>query len=138
MAKAQRGKAKAATRAKKATSKPKTSMATTAIRVGKKPFTKSEFVTCIAEQTGLSRKDIGAVLESMRDVINAHLSKRGPETFALPGLFKIVVVNKPAQPARWGINPFTGEKTKFKAKPATRKVKIRPLKGLKEMAAKAA
>ncbi|HET9843360.1 MAG TPA: HU family DNA-binding protein [Gammaproteobacteria bacterium] len=108
------------------------------IQVGKKPYTKSELIRTIAEQTGLNRKHIQAVLESMSSIINAHLKKHGPESFSLPGLFKIMVVNKPATPARWGVNPFTGEKMKFKAKPATRKVKIRPLKGLKEMATKAA
>jgi hypothetical protein len=46
---------------------------------------------------------------------------------------KLVVQRKPATKARRGINPFTGEETIFKAKPARNVVKIRPLKNLKDM-----
>ncbi|MHC4995831.1 MAG: HU family DNA-binding protein, partial [Planctomycetota bacterium] len=62
-----------------------------------------------------------------------NLKKSGPQTFTIPGLAKIVVQRKPATRARKGINPFTGEETVFKAKPARNVVKVRPLKGLKDM-----
>ena len=52
----------------------------------------------------------------------------------LPRLMKIVVVQKPAVPAHTGINPFTKQPMTFKAKPARRVVRVRPLKALKEMA----
>ncbi len=100
----------------------------------KKPPTKTEIYASIAESTGLSKKDVGAVFEALNDEIGKALSKKGPQTFTLPGLCKIVVQNKPATPAREGINPFTGEKTMFKAKPARNVVKVRPLKKLKDMA----
>ena len=99
----------------------------------KKPPTKTEIYASIAEATELSKKDVGAVFDALNDEIAKALSKKGPQTFTLPGLCKIVVQNKPATPAREGINPFTGEKTMFKAKPARNVVKVRPLKKLKDM-----
>lgn len=98
-----------------------------------KPPTKTEIYTNIAESTGLSKKDVGAVFDALNDEIAKALSKKGPQTFTLPGLCKIVVQNKPATPEREGTNPFTGEKTIFKAKPARNVVKVRPLKKLKDM-----
>jgi len=103
------------------------------IVVGKKAFTKSQFVSTISEQSAVSKKEVELVLSSVSKVINAHLKKQGPRTFSWPGLFKIVVVKKPATPERWGVNPFTKEKMKFAAKPASLKVRVRPLKALKEM-----
>jgi nucleoid DNA-binding protein len=105
------------------------------VSVGSKPFTKSQLIATICDHTGVSRKEVVGVLESISHVINAHVSKQGPGIFSLPGLFKIQVVKKPATKARQGINPFTGETMMFKAKPASRRIKIRPLKQLKSMAA---
>jgi nucleoid DNA-binding protein len=105
------------------------------VSVGSKPFTKSQFISTLSEHTGISRKDAGNVLATVSKVIGAHLGKGGPAIFSWPGLFKMKIVKKPATKSRKGINPFTGEPTIFKAKPASRKVKILPLKGLKEMAA---
>lgn len=104
------------------------------ISVGNKPFTKSEFVSTIAEHTELNRKEITNVMNVISEIIAAHVKKRGPAAFSWPGLFKMKTVTKPATKAREGTNPFTGEKMMFKAKPASRKVKILPLKQLKEMA----
>ena len=98
-----------------------------------KPMTKSEIVTGIAEATGLAKKDVGAVFEAMSDQIKKSLGKRGPGGYTVPGLMKLTVQRKPATKARKGINPFTGEETMFKAKPARNVVKIRPLKNLKDM-----
>lgn len=105
------------------------------ISVGNKPFSKSEFISAIADRTGVPRKYVQLVMGAIAEVIEAHLQKQGPETFAWPGMFKIQVIKKPATKARKGINPFTGEEMIFKAKPASRKVKVRPLKQLKQMAA---
>jgi len=66
-------------------------------------------------------------------LIEKNLKPRGPGIFNMPGLFKIKVNKKPAKKARKGINPFTGEETMFKAKPAHKVVKITPLKALKDM-----
>jgi len=100
---------------------------------GKKPPTKTEIYSNISESTGISKKDVGAIFDALNDEIARALSKKGPQSFTLPGLCKIVVQNKPATPAREGVNPFTGEKTMFKAKPARNVVKVRPLKKLKDM-----
>jgi nucleoid DNA-binding protein len=105
------------------------------LSVGNKPFTKTQFVGAISEQTGLSRKEVNSVLDVISDIIAVHLKKNGPSAFSWPGILKMKVVKKPATKARKGINPFTGEPTVFKAKPASRKVKVLPLKQLKEMAA---
>jgi nucleoid DNA-binding protein len=100
---------------------------------GVKPMTKSEIVSGIADKTGLAKKDVNAVFEVMGTQIKKSLGKSGAGTYTVPGLMKLVVVRKPATKARKGINPFTGEETMFKAKPARNIVKIRPLKNLKDM-----
>jgi len=106
-----------------------------AISVGRKPFSKSELISTLCEQTGVARKEIVSVMNAIPEVIKAHLYKSGPEMFTWPGLFKIVIVKKPATKAREGISPFTGEMMTFKAKPASRRIKVRALKQLKGMVA---
>jgi nucleoid DNA-binding protein len=95
---------------------------------------KTQMLTRIAETTELSRKQVQAVLDELTNIIEGHIKKKGVGEFVLPGLLKITTVKKPATKARKGINPFTGEETTFKAKPASTSVKVRPLKKLKEMA----
>ena len=97
------------------------------------PLSKSQLLGTIAEGTGLTRKEVASVIDELSEVIHRHLKKRGAGTFTMPGLMKIKTQRKPATKARKGINPFTGEETIFKAKPARTVVKIQPLKGLKEM-----
>ena len=100
----------------------------------KKPPTKSEIYTTIADDTGLTKKDVAAVFESLSGQIKKNLGGRaGPGLFTVPGLLKMRVVKKPATKARKGINPFTGEEMMFKAKPASKTVKVAALKGLKDM-----
>jgi nucleoid DNA-binding protein len=96
-------------------------------------YSKTQMVTHIADATELSRKQVSAVMDELSSIIEGHISKKGCGDFVLPGLMKIVTVKKPARKARKGINPFTGEETMFKAKPASIQVKIRPLKKMKEM-----
>lgn len=103
----------------------------TAIR---EPFTKARLIAAIAEDTGLTRKDIAAVFESLAHLMHRHLKKRAAGVFTLPGLAKFTVSTKKATKERRGINPFTGEETTFAAKPTQRIVRIRALKGVKEMA----
>jgi nucleoid DNA-binding protein len=98
-----------------------------------KPATKSEVLASIAATTQLSRKQVASVFEALAGVIKTAVGKKGPGVFALPGLLKIVVVQKPAVPARLGINPFTQQQQMFKAKPARKVIKVRPLKALKDM-----
>lgn len=105
----------------------------TAVKTPSKPMSKSEIVSGIAEATELTRKQVSAVFETIAGQIKKSLGRSGPGAYTVPGLMKLVVVRKPAVPARKGINPFTGEETMFKAKPARNVVKIRPLKNLKDM-----
>lgn len=100
----------------------------------KDPFTKTQILSTISENTGLARKDVSAVLDELSNLIHRHLKKRGAGQFTVPGLMKIKTLRKPATRARKGVNPFTGEEAMFKAKPARTMVKIQPLKGLKDMA----
>ncbi|MEM7229913.1 MAG: HU family DNA-binding protein [Planctomycetota bacterium] len=115
---------------KKSTTRKKTTRRTAA---ADKPRTKSQIYTAISEETGLTRREIGEVFESMSAIIKKDLGRSGPGAFTVPGLMKIVKQHKPRRAARKGINPFTGEEQMFKAKPAHNVVKIRALKNLKEM-----
>ena len=97
-----------------------------------KPSTKSEIYSYISERTSLKKKEVGAVFDALSGIMARDL-KRGAGAFNVPGLMKIKAVHKPAVPERSGINPFTKEETTFKAKPARNVIKVRPLKGLKDM-----
>lgn len=99
----------------------------------KKPPTKSEVFGTIADQTELSKRQVSSVFDSLGGVIKKNLGSRGPGVFTLPGLCKLTVKKKPASKARKGRNPFTGEDITIKAKPASKVVRVRPLKALKEM-----
>ena len=81
------------------------------------------------------RDRVNTVLDELNTLIERSIKKRSVGEFTIPGVMKITTVKKPARKARKGINPFTGEETVFKAKPASIAVKIRPLKKLKEYAA---
>ncbi len=94
------------------------------------PRTKSGVLDAVAAATGLQRKQVGKVLSALAALVSSDMAKHGG--FTLPGLAKMKVVKKPATKARKGINPFTKEPTIFKAKPARKIVKIRPLKALKD------
>jgi DNA-binding protein HU-beta len=100
----------------------------------KKAPTKSEIYAQIVEDTGLSKKDVAAVFDSLSSQIKKSLGGRnGSGLFTVPGLLKMRVVKKPATKARKGVNPFTGQEMMFKAKPASKTVKVAALKGLKDM-----
>jgi len=105
----------------------------TAAKAAAKPPTKAQLLSKIADETGLTRKDVDAVFESLNAEIKRNIGRRGPGVFNVPGLLKIKTVKKPATKSRKGINPFTGEEITIKAKPARKAVKVQPLKGLKEM-----
>jgi len=99
-----------------------------------KAATKSEILTNISTATELSRKQVASVLDALAQEIKAAVGKKGPGVFAVPGLMKITVIQKPATKARKGINPFTKEEQMFKAKPARKVIKVRALKALKDFA----
>jgi nucleoid DNA-binding protein len=127
--------------AKKAVAKKKKAPAKKAAAPAKKAtalkakLTKSHILASISESTELTKKQVASVLTELETLIERSIKKRSVGEFTLPGLMKVTTVKKPAKKARKGINPFTGEETMFKAKPASIAVKIRPLKKLKEFAA---
>jgi nucleoid DNA-binding protein len=118
--------------AKKAVAAPKVAAPKKAGAAVTTKLTKSQVLTTIAETTELTRKQVSAVFDELESLIERSVGKKGLGEFTLPGLLKIITVKKPAKKARKGINPFTGEETVFKAKPASVAVKVRPLKKLKE------
>jgi len=95
-------------------------------------MTKSQLMASIAEATKLPKRQVAGVVESLSEHIIRHLKPKGIGKFTLPGLAKFTTVSKPARKARKGVNPFTGEEIMIKAKPASRGVRIRPLKALKD------
>lgn len=103
----------------------------TAIR---RPYTKAKLIAAIAEETGLSRREVLAVFDSLTGLMHRHLKKRGAGEFTLPGLAKFKVSVRKATRARKMRNPATGEEMVVAAKPARRMVRIRALKALKDMA----
>jgi len=97
-----------------------------------KLMSKSKLILTIVEEHSnkLTRKDVKEVLESLANVGYKELKKTG--AFLVPGFAKFIVVRKPATKARKGVNPFTKEPMVFKAKPARKVLKARPVKAAKD------
>lgn len=120
--------------AKKSTKKTTAKKTTKKAATEKKPPTKSQLFGDLAERTGLQKKQVSQVFDELQDIIGKNLSGRNaPGQFTLPGLAKMTVKKKPATKQRKGRNPFTGEEITIAAKPASKTVKVRPLKNLKEL-----
>ena len=105
----------------------------------KKPFkpapaskrrSRGDVIKQIAAATDLKTGKVREVFEALTSLIAADLSKKGAGEFNFNGLMKLKTVNKPATSARKGRNPFTGEEIMIKAKPASRKVRVRALRTL--------
>ena len=101
----------------------------------KEPLSKSALMRLISETTDISKKQVVHVFDTLTEIVEKCIKTGGPGVFVLPGLVKFRTLKKPARPARKGINPFTGEQIMIKAKPASRVVKVKPLKKLKELVA---
>ena len=101
----------------------------------KKPLTKTEVIANIVATTELSKKDVTAVIDALTDEIKKSFDKKGAKAFVLPGLIKIDLKEVKKQPAKKGVkNPLTGEIYDRPAKPAHKKIRVRALKALKDMA----
>lgn len=101
----------------------------------KKPRSKSDTFSTIAAHTDLSRKQVASVFETMTRIMENDL--KSVKVFQVPGLMKVIRVDKPASKAMKKPNPFKpGEMMTVKAKPARKTVKVRPLKALKALVAK--
>lgn len=103
---------------------------TTALR---EKMSKTQIMTHLATETGLTRAQVGSVMDELEVLIMRHVKKRAVGEFTLPGLMKISAARRPATKKRMGRNPATGEEIEIAAKPATTVVRVRPLKRLKEM-----
>ncbi|AMR81345.1 MULTISPECIES: HU family DNA-binding protein [Cupriavidus] len=122
--------------AKKATPAKKAAPAAAPVaRPLKDTFNKSSLVAHLVAQTELEAKTVKTVLAHLENTIVGALNKKGAGEFTLPGLLKVTAQQVPAKKKRFGKDPFTGEERWFPAKPASVKVKVRPLKKLKDAAA---
>jgi nucleoid DNA-binding protein len=97
-----------------------------------KRMSKSQFVTTLAEKSGLDRKQAAVALDAINAMVAEQLGKQGPGEVLIPDLLKLSVTDKPATPEREGINPFTKEPMTYKAKAARKVIKVSPLKALKD------
>ena len=121
--------------AKKATAKkPAVKKTAAAPRAIKQALNKSQLIAHLVEQTGVEAQSVKAVLAGLEGAVLGSVDKKGAGEFSLPGLFKVTVQKVPAKAKRFGKDPFTGEERWFPAKPASVKVKVRPLKKLKDAA----
>lgn len=96
-----------------------------------KRMNKSEFVTKLAEKSGLNKDQTKSALDAINEMIIQQLGKNGPGEVLIPGLFRLKVMDKPATPKHEGVNPFTKEPMTYKAKPAHKVIKVMILKALK-------
>lgn len=97
-----------------------------------KKMSKSEFVSMLAEKSGLDKKQAASALDTLNEMVAQQLGKHGPGEVVIPGLLSLNIVEKPATREHEGINPFTKAPMTYKAKPARRQIKARPLKALKD------
>lgn len=97
-----------------------------------KRMSKSQFVTTLAEKSGLTKKQAALALDTLNAMVAQQLAKQGPGEVIIPGLLKLIVVDKPATREHEGVNPFTKEPMIYKAKAARKVIKVRILKGLKD------
>ncbi|MCH9672855.1 MAG: HU family DNA-binding protein, partial [Gammaproteobacteria bacterium] len=95
-----------------------TAAATRKVTAVKEPFTKTQLLSTLADNTGLTKREVSSVLEELSVVIERHVKKRAAGTFTLPGVLKIKTIRKPATKSRKMISPFTGEEITVAAKPA--------------------
>jgi nucleoid DNA-binding protein len=100
--------------------------------MAKKRMTKTEFVAALSKKSGLTKKQAASALDTINVIIAEQLGKRGPGEVLIPDLLKLYVVAKPATHQHNGVNPFTKQPMVYKAKPASKVIKVRPLKALKD------
>ena len=127
-------KAKAPPAKKAAASVTKKAVAATPLKPIKDSFTKASLTIHLAERAGVEPKAAKALMAALEETVLASVHKKGAKEFTLPGLLKVVAQDVPAKKKRFGKDPFTGEDKWFAAKPASVRLKVRPLKKLKDAA----
>jgi nucleoid DNA-binding protein len=106
------------------------------VRAIKERQTKTQILTALAEETGLTKKEVQTVLRATKDLAARHLTAQGSGDFSVPELgVKLVRAQRPARKAGMARNPFTGEMVKVEARPASLSVRARALKALKDVVA---
>jgi hypothetical protein len=100
----------------------------------KDSFTKASLSVHLAERSGVELKAAKALMAALEETVLASVHKKGAKEFTLPGLLKVVAQDVPAKKKRFGKDPFSGEDKWFAAKPASVRLKVRPLKKLKDAA----
>lgn len=113
--------------------KPKVAAAAPKVTAIRAKMSKAAVLSHLASETGLTRAQVEGVLDQLEVLINRHIKKRAVGEFSLPGLLKIRSVKRPPTKKRMGRNPKTGEQIEIPAKPAENRVRITPLKRMKEM-----
>ncbi|MGB0680704.1 MAG: HU family DNA-binding protein [Polyangiales bacterium] len=98
-----------------------------------KRMTKAQIMSELADRTGLSKKDVAALFDNLRDLVKRELGRKGPGEFVIPDMMKLRIRTTPARKERKGIDPFTKQERVFPAKPAEKKVRATPLKKLKDL-----
>jgi len=109
-------------------------VAAVALKPIKDSFTKASLTVHLAGRAGVEPKAAKALMAALEETVLASVHKKGAKEFTLPGLLKVVAQDVPAKKKRFGKDPFTGEDKWFAAKPATVRLKVRPLKKLKDAA----
>jgi nucleoid DNA-binding protein len=98
-----------------------------------KRMTKAQIMSELADKSGLTKKEITNVFSALQDLVKKELGRRGPGEFVIPDMIKLKVRKIPANPARMGRNPATGEEMMLPPKPASKKIRATPLKKLKDL-----
>merc|ERR1712228_1082809 len=98
---------------------------------GSKVMTVSGAYQAVADSTGMKAKEVKGAMDAYMSLVATQVKTNGAFKFA--GVLNLKLKKTPAKPARKGVNPFTKEPCVFKAKPASKTVKVRPLKKFKEM-----
>ena len=112
----------------------KKTVAATPLKPIKDSFTKASLTIHLAERAGVELKAAKALMAALEETVLASVHKKGAKEFTLPGLLKVVAQDVPAKKKRFGKDPFSGEDKWFAAKPASVRLKVRPLKKLKDAA----
>ena len=96
-------------------------------------LTKQKILQILSKKTGISKKNVNLLFEELLNVISEHMNEKNSDKFIFPGIFKITTKLVKEQKEKIGINPFTKKEMVFKYKPATKKIKIKILKNLKNL-----
>jgi nucleoid DNA-binding protein len=102
---------------------------------GATKMTKTQFLAAMAERSGLDKRQVNAIFDALQGLIKEQLSANGPGELTILNLLKLKVKETKATEDREGIHPITKQPQVIKGKPASRRVRATPMKGLKDLVA---